>query len=104
MAATPRCMPAAFIFLLFITTAAVGFDVPSLTFSEGFSHLFGNDNLIRSADGRSARLSLNRYSGNPQPRHPLASLWPSSLSFCVERICICIHVSARLGLYLFGPV
>ncbi|CAL9066496.1 unnamed protein product, partial [Musa banksii] len=64
MAATPRSMPTAFIFLLCITTAAVGFDVPSLTFSEGFSHLFGNDNLIRSADGRSARLSLNRYSGS----------------------------------------
>ena len=50
-------------FLLGLVTATEAFDVPTLTFGEGFSHLFGNDNLIRSADDRSVRLTLNRYSG-----------------------------------------
>ncbi|XP_065005299.1 probable xyloglucan endotransglucosylase/hydrolase protein 30 isoform X2 [Musa acuminata AAA Group] len=51
-------------FLLGLVTATEAFDVPTLTFGEGFSHLFGNDNLIRSADDRSVRLTLNRYSGS----------------------------------------
>ncbi|THU74548.1 hypothetical protein C4D60_Mb04t34540 [Musa balbisiana] len=50
-------------FLLGLVTATEAFDVPTLTFGEGFSRLFGNDNLIRSADDRSVRLTLNRYSG-----------------------------------------
>ncbi|CAL9089353.1 unnamed protein product, partial [Musa textilis] len=51
-------------FLLGLVAATEAFDVPTLTFGEGFSHLFGNDNLIRSADDRSVRLTLNSYSGS----------------------------------------
>ncbi|WOK99040.1 putative xyloglucan endotransglucosylase/hydrolase protein 30 [Canna indica] len=43
---------------------ALLFDEPTISFSEGFTHLFGNDNFIRSADDRSVRLTLNRYSGS----------------------------------------
>ena len=60
-----------FIFFLLLLTrmaAVAAFDVPTTPFSEGFSHLFGNDNLIRSKDDQSVRLSLNRYSGNPSTR------------------------------------
>lgn len=43
--------------------AATAFNLSTLPFDDGFSHLFGNDNLVRCGDGRSARLTLNRYSG-----------------------------------------
>ncbi|XP_074577765.1 putative xyloglucan endotransglucosylase/hydrolase protein 30 [Curcuma longa] len=48
--------------LLAASTAAL--NVTTLSFDDGFSHLFGNDNLVRSGDGRGARLTLNRYSGS----------------------------------------
>lgn len=56
----------AFFFVFLFSAAAVAsppFDVPTVSFSQGFAHLFGNDNLVRAADDRSARLTLNRYSG-----------------------------------------
>ena len=40
-----------------------GFNVKTLTFDEGYAPLFGDGNLVRSSDGRSVRLNLNRYSG-----------------------------------------
>ncbi|RWW50675.1 hypothetical protein BHE74_00043048 [Ensete ventricosum] len=64
MAATlPGASSMVLFFLLSLVAATEALDVPTLTFGEGFSHLFGNDNLIRSADDRSVRLTLNRYSG-----------------------------------------
>ncbi|XP_042389703.1 probable xyloglucan endotransglucosylase/hydrolase protein 30 [Zingiber officinale] len=50
--------------ILAAAAAAAGFNAPTVSFSDGFSHLFGNDNLIRAADDRSVRLTLNRYSGS----------------------------------------
>ncbi|GJM86516.1 hypothetical protein PR202_ga02382 [Eleusine coracana subsp. coracana] len=44
--------------------AASAFDVPSVAFDEGFSPLFGDDNLVRSRDDRSVRLLLDRRSGS----------------------------------------
>jgi hypothetical protein len=44
---------------------AAAFDVPTVAFDEGFSPLFGDGNLVRAADGRTARLLLDRRSGNP---------------------------------------
>jgi hypothetical protein len=41
-----------------------GFDVPTITFDEGFSPLFGEANMEQSPDGRTVRLTLNRYSGS----------------------------------------
>ncbi|GJN22616.1 hypothetical protein PR202_gb10199 [Eleusine coracana subsp. coracana] len=41
-----------------------GFDVPTIAFDEGFSPLFGEANMEQSADGRTVRLTLNRYSGS----------------------------------------
>ncbi|RRT63372.1 hypothetical protein B296_00042747 [Ensete ventricosum] len=64
MAATlPGASSMVLFFLLSLVAATEALDVPTLTFGDGFSHLFGNDNLIRSADDRSVRLTLNRYSG-----------------------------------------
>ncbi|RWV85597.1 hypothetical protein GW17_00052602 [Ensete ventricosum] len=45
----------AVVMLSCIVTAAVALNVTTLPFDEGFYHLFGNDNLVRSPDGRSAR-------------------------------------------------
>lgn len=40
-------------------------DAPqTISFDEGYSHLFGGGNLMKSPDGRSVRLKLDRYSGN----------------------------------------
>lgn len=66
-AASTTAGPITAVFLFLFSAAAVAappFNVPTVSFSEGFSHLFGNDNLIRGADDRSVRLTLNRYSGN----------------------------------------
>uniref|UniRef100_A0A6V7QXS9 Xyloglucan endotransglucosylase/hydrolase n=1 Tax=Ananas comosus var. bracteatus TaxID=296719 RepID=A0A6V7QXS9_ANACO len=44
--------------------AVVALEGSTISFDEGFSQLFGDGNLIRSPDGRSVRLKLNRYSGS----------------------------------------
>uniref|UniRef100_A0ACD5YUI3 Uncharacterized protein n=1 Tax=Avena sativa TaxID=4498 RepID=A0ACD5YUI3_AVESA len=44
--------------------ASSAFDVPSVAFEERFSPLFGDGNLVRAADGRTARLLLDRRSGS----------------------------------------
>jgi xyloglucan:xyloglucosyl transferase len=46
------------------TAAAMEDDAGSVGFDEGFSPLFGEANMERSADGRGVRLTLNRYSGS----------------------------------------
>ncbi|XP_074587918.1 putative xyloglucan endotransglucosylase/hydrolase protein 30 [Curcuma longa] len=64
---TTGAITAFFFVFLFSTAAAAAsppFNVPTVSFSQGFAHLFGNDNLVRAADDRSARLTLNRYSGS----------------------------------------
>ncbi|KAG6521257.1 hypothetical protein ZIOFF_018368 [Zingiber officinale] len=70
MAATTSTTGAitAFFFVFLFSAAAVAsprFNVPTVSFSHGFAHLFGNDNLVRSPDDRSARLTLNRYTAHP---------------------------------------
>lgn len=47
-----------------LSAAASAFDVPSVAFEEGFSPLFGDGNLVRARDGRTARLLLDRRSGS----------------------------------------
>ncbi|KAG6518374.1 probable xyloglucan endotransglucosylase/hydrolase protein 30 [Zingiber officinale] len=66
MAATTGAITAFFFVFLFsaVAVASPPFNVPTVSFSHGFAHLFGNDNLVRSPDDRSARLSLNRYTGS----------------------------------------
>ncbi|OAY84325.1 putative xyloglucan endotransglucosylase/hydrolase protein 30 [Ananas comosus] len=49
---------------LLVAVAAAAFDVPAIPFDEGYSQLFGEGNLVRSPDGRSVRIMLNRYSGS----------------------------------------
>uniref|UniRef100_A0A0E0P432 Xyloglucan endotransglucosylase/hydrolase n=1 Tax=Oryza rufipogon TaxID=4529 RepID=A0A0E0P432_ORYRU len=45
--------------------AASGFEeVPTIAFDEGFSPLFGEDNMVKSADGRTVSITLNRYTGS----------------------------------------
>lgn len=63
MAAKARFLVATLLCLSAV--AASAFDVPSVAFDEGFSPLFGDDNLVRSRDDRSVRLLLDRRSGNP---------------------------------------
>ncbi|GJM97288.1 hypothetical protein PR202_ga14206 [Eleusine coracana subsp. coracana] len=62
-------MAALRVVLVLVALAAVlmvgsGFDVPTIAFEEGFSPLFGEANMEQSADGRTVRLTLNRYSGS----------------------------------------
>ncbi|XP_039141490.1 LOW QUALITY PROTEIN: probable xyloglucan endotransglucosylase/hydrolase protein 30 [Dioscorea cayenensis subsp. rotundata] len=40
------------------------FNVTPIGFDEGYTPLFGDGNLVRSEDGRSVNLVLNRYSGS----------------------------------------
>lgn len=47
-----------------VLVAGSAFDVPTMAFEEGFSPLFGEANMEQSADGRTVRLTLNRYSGS----------------------------------------
>lgn len=39
------------------------FKVTTLAFDEGYSHLFGDKNMIHSSDGRRVKLHLNQYTG-----------------------------------------
>ncbi|URE36339.1 xyloglucan endotransglucosylase hydrolase protein 30 [Musa troglodytarum] len=70
MAAAPRTATATatatavLLVLSCMVAAAAALNLTTLSFDDGFSHLFGNENLIRSPDGRSARLTLDRYSGS----------------------------------------
>ncbi|CAL9106805.1 unnamed protein product, partial [Musa textilis] len=68
MAAAPRTATATATAVLLVLScmvaAAAALNLTTLSFDDGFSHLFGNENLIRSPDGRSARLTLDRYSGS----------------------------------------
>jgi hypothetical protein len=69
--------------------AAVAFDVPTVAFDEGFSPLFGDGNLVRAADGRTARLLLDRRSGNPSipsiPETPFRSFTTRWRRFLLRR-------------------
>ncbi|CAM0944833.1 unnamed protein product [Alopecurus aequalis] len=47
-----------------LSAVASDFDVPSVSFEEGFSPLFGDGNLVRAKDDRTARLLLDRRSGS----------------------------------------
>ncbi|XP_062222346.1 probable xyloglucan endotransglucosylase/hydrolase protein 30 [Phragmites australis] len=64
MAAKARFLLAAATWVCLSAMAASAFDVPSVAFEERFSPLFGDDNLVRSRDGRSVRLLLDRRSGS----------------------------------------
>ena len=52
--------------VVFFTLAggAAAFNLPTIPFDEGYTPLFGDDNLVRSPDGRAVRLLLNRFTGN----------------------------------------
>lgn len=48
---------------VFAPAAAAALDTSPLPFDAGYAPLFGGDNLVRSADGRSVTLKLDRYTG-----------------------------------------
>ncbi|XP_065882203.1 probable xyloglucan endotransglucosylase/hydrolase protein 30 [Euphorbia lathyris] len=57
------------ILLLFILNSyglsnAGNLNVSTISFDEGYSSLFGDGNLVRSPNGRSVRLLLNRFTGS----------------------------------------
>ncbi|XXG75554.1 hypothetical protein AAC387_Pa08g0100 [Persea americana] len=59
-----------FFFLLLLLLSPIpptftqAFDVPTLSFDKAYTHLFGDGNLVRSSDGKSVRLLLDRYTGS----------------------------------------
>lgn len=64
--------PFSLLLLLYIFPAAEtaanmtykAFNLPTITFKEGYSPLFSDFNIERSPDDRSFRLLLNKFSGN----------------------------------------
>ncbi|KAJ1702850.1 hypothetical protein LUZ63_002629 [Rhynchospora breviuscula] len=52
------------LFLLSISVSSQAFHVETISFDEGYKHLFGEDNLVVSADRKRANLVLNRYTGS----------------------------------------
>uniref|UniRef100_A0A5B6Z2L2 Xyloglucan endotransglucosylase/hydrolase n=1 Tax=Davidia involucrata TaxID=16924 RepID=A0A5B6Z2L2_DAVIN len=52
------------LFFLFCITSAAAFNLTTTTFGEGYSPLFSDFNIIRSADDKNVSLLLNRYSGS----------------------------------------
>ncbi|KAL9450977.1 hypothetical protein AB3S75_012679 [Citrus x aurantiifolia] len=46
------------------SSSSSAFNLTTISFDEGYSHLFGDGNLIRSPDGKNVRLLLNRFSGS----------------------------------------
>lgn len=55
---------ALFILALWSIDVSSAFNVTTLAFDEGYSHLFGDKNMVRSSDGRGVRLHLNQYTGS----------------------------------------
>ncbi|KAJ7943881.1 Xyloglucan endotransglucosylase/hydrolase [Quillaja saponaria] len=53
-----------FLFLLSFTFTNADFNVTTIPFNNGYSHLFGDGNLVRSPDGKGVRLLLDRYTGS----------------------------------------
>lgn len=49
--------------LALFSVSTRAFHVETIAFDEGYKHLFGEDNLVKSTDGRRANLVLNRYTG-----------------------------------------
>ncbi|CAL5054895.1 unnamed protein product [Urochloa decumbens] len=65
MAAKAALLLAAAAWVCLSAAAASAFaDVPTVSFGERFSPLFGDGNLVRSSDDRSVRLLLDRRSGS----------------------------------------
>jgi xyloglucan:xyloglucosyl transferase len=62
--------------------AASSLDTSSpVPFQAGYMPLFGGDNLVRSPDGRSVRLKLDRRTGNKQDRSDAGRLLPFRFFF-----------------------
>ncbi|RVW72722.1 putative xyloglucan endotransglucosylase/hydrolase protein 30 [Vitis vinifera] len=53
-----------FFFFVSFFCAASSFNLSVISFDQGYTHLFGEGNLVRSSDGRSVRLLLDRYTGS----------------------------------------
>ncbi|XP_010261561.1 PREDICTED: probable xyloglucan endotransglucosylase/hydrolase protein 30 [Nelumbo nucifera] len=51
-------------FLCISCVAATDFNVTTIRFDEGYSPLFGDSNVVRSSDGKSVHLLLDRYTGS----------------------------------------
>ena len=51
------------ILLSFLFSFSLAFNVSSLSFDRAYSPLFGDGNLVRSPDGKTVRLLLDRYTG-----------------------------------------
>ncbi|XP_020577444.1 probable xyloglucan endotransglucosylase/hydrolase protein 30 [Phalaenopsis equestris] len=51
---------------LIVATAALtaALNVPTVSFEEGYTPLFGDKNIIQSAGGRAVKILLNKYSGS----------------------------------------
>ncbi|KAI3420568.1 DUF3444 domain-containing protein [Psidium guajava] len=52
-----------FFFFCFAATSDAAFDVAPISFDEGYQHLFGDGNLVRSAAGDGVRILLDRFTG-----------------------------------------
>ncbi|XP_010276803.1 PREDICTED: probable xyloglucan endotransglucosylase/hydrolase protein 30 [Nelumbo nucifera] len=53
-----------FFLCISFVAAAAGFNLTTIGFDEGYTPLFGDFNILRSSDGKSVSLLLNRYSGS----------------------------------------
>lgn len=64
----PYMAPSQFMKLLFLSlnfaSLAIAFNVPPLSFDEGYSPLFGDNNVVKSPNGKGVKLLLTRYSGS----------------------------------------
>ncbi|KAF8389681.1 hypothetical protein HHK36_024200 [Tetracentron sinense] len=51
------------VFFLFVLASATPRNLPTLSFHEGYSHLFGDDNLMILKDGKTVHISLDERTG-----------------------------------------
>ncbi|KAJ0016988.1 hypothetical protein Pint_10177 [Pistacia integerrima] len=85
-------------FFSFIFTTSSAFNVSTISLDEGYSHLFGEGNLVRSPDGRNARLILNRASGasfisSSLYNHGFFSAMIKLPSYYTASICVAFYTS-----------
>lgn len=52
-----------FVILIVLVSGSSSSNLPIIAFDEGYTHLFGDDNLMVLRDGKSVRLTLNERTG-----------------------------------------
>lgn len=67
--------PSLLLFIFFFSFSNAAFDLATIPFNDAYSPLFGDGNLVRSADGNGVQLLLDRFTGKLSYKNILICLY-----------------------------